>query len=266
MELDKPVFYTTGHIYNERMWRAFESGFNAVRANANSPLRIGYTSAFYGILRGTGDRMLDAERLNEDYLYCDHSYFAKSRVGPESDYFGGYFRIVPNGRYYAPHMLQMPDDRFQKLGIELKPWKKEGEYILVCPVSRHVAALEGFNAQTWMNDVCATLHRCTDRRVVVKPKDSDVSLESVLGRAWALVTMDSNAAIDAAVAGVPVFCSVRCAAAEVGNIDLRQIESPKYPDRLQHFSNLAYSQFTYEEITSGYAQHILSECGHGDVA
>jgi len=271
MKLDNPVYYNTGHTLNERMYAPFASGFGAMRSPATEPLRLGHTSIFYGILRGCGDRLLDCERLGEDYLYCDHGYFSQVRTGPDQSYFKGYFRVVPNSRYYtAPPMQYDIDgwhetspDRFNALGIDVKPWRKGGDYVLVAPPSKYVAALEGLNTQAWLEMVVEKIRQVIDLPVVLKPKDGEMPMVEALSRAYALVTMASNAAIDALVEGVPVFTSPAAAAGGCAFHDLNQLPdaqelAPQW-DRRGLFADLAYQQFTYSEIADGTALSILQD-------
>ena len=94
-----------------------------------------------------------------------------------------------------------------------------------------------------------------------KPKAGETlePLAEALGKAHALVTHSSNVAIEAVVAGVPVFVSPSSAAAPMGLSDLSLIETPVYPDRDQWLAHLAYCQFSFEEIRSGAAWRMLLE-------
>ena len=77
--------------------------------------------------------------------------------------------------------------------------------------------------------------------------------------AWAVVVYNSNCAVDALIAGVPIV--VRCPWAStihMGIHDLAAIESPIYPDNRQPFLYaLAERQWTLNEIAAGYAWKAL---------
>ena len=52
---------------------------------------------------------------------------------------------------------------------------------------------------------------------------------AALRGAWALVTCASNAAVEALLAGVPVFCTRPCAAYRMGKADVAEIETQRCP-------------------------------------
>ena len=60
--------------------------------------------------------------------------------------------------------------------------------------------------------------------------------------------------------GVPVFCDGNnCAAKPIAETDFSKIETPKYEDRVALFSNLAYNNWTMEEMANGTAWRMLNE-------
>lgn len=268
MKISPALVYTTGHFLNERMSLSLGIGFQAKRKPACArvvteeghkyvPVSPSEThcSIVYGILRGTGDILKSCEEKGLDYLYCDHSFFGATRAGTGGQ---NYYRLVPNGRYYTD-LGDMPGDRWATLGLQVKPWRKTGDHVVIVPVSKFVAAYNGFDAHDWLAETYDQVKSHTDRPIVVKPKDSERPLASVLENAWALVTMESNAAVDAVLSGIPVFTSPQAAASRVGSTDLSELETPAMPDRAQHLANLAYQQWTVEEIRSGRAKAVLRE-------
>lgn len=268
MRISPAVVYTTGHFLNEKMSLTLSMGFRARRRSACARVtedgnvryipvtpQEGTCAIAYGILRGTGEILKSCETRGLDYLYCDHSYFGQTRAGNGSS---DYYRVVPNGRYYT-HLGDCPKDRFQALNIRVEKWRWSGNQIVLVPVSKFVAAYHGIDANDWLTERRKEIRRYTDRPIVVKPKDSDVPLDVVLRDAWALVTEDSNAAVDAVIAGIPVFTSPNAAAAPFGSSDLSKLEKPSMGSREQHLANLAYQQWTCEEIRSGRAAATLQE-------
>jgi hypothetical protein len=77
-------------------------------------------------------------------------------------------------------------------------------------------------------------------------------LSADLVGAWALVTHSSNAAVEALLEGVPVFCTAPCAAYRMGRPDVAAIEAPALPDDREQWAwNLARAQWTLAEMKSG---------------
>ena len=67
-----------------------------------------------------------------------------------------------------------------------------------------------------------------------------------------VVTHNSTAAVDAATYGIPVFLtSDLCLAWDIGAHDLKQIENPVMPDRTQWLHDLAYANWTLQEVRDG---------------
>lgn len=135
------------------------------------------------------------------------------------------------------------------------PWRADGDDVLVIPPSAAIEQL--FGVQGWLQRTLERLKRCTQRRVVVSFKGDAAPLSHRLAGKWCVVTWTSNVAVEAACAGIPVFCHTESAAAPVGNwlADLEnRIERPRMPDgREQWAAALAAGQFTVREIAEGKA-------------
>ena len=75
-----------------------------------------------------------------------------------------------------------------------------------------------------------------------------------------MVTMQSTAAIEAVLNGVPVFCDEVSQANVIGENNLSKIEKPYYADRdiiEKWIDSLLSSQFTMEEIKNGVAHEVV---------
>lgn len=185
-----------------------------------------------------------------DWYYADKGYFERGR----------YLRITKNA-YQHDGRGAATEDRFARLGLEVQPWRQDGRHVLICPNTRVYFQLFGLDVDGWISDVTRQIRAVSDREVRVRWK-SDLSsrpIEADLVDAWALVTFSSNAAIDALLAGVPVFALAPFAAARrMGLDDLSAIESPVYPDdRAEFMATLAEQQWTLDEIARGDAWRAL---------
>lgn len=151
----------------------------------------------------------------------------------------------------------MPDDRWKALATELKPWAKGGKHIVIAAPSRTYAKFHGIEG--WIADTIDTLARVTDRQLVIRDKEHvrNRPLQRDLEGAHCLVTHGSIAAVESVVLGCPVFVHPDSAAALVGRTDLKDIESPVYPDRKAWVNSLAYSQFNERELVDGTLWRLL---------
>ena len=72
-----------------------------------------------------------------------------------------------------------------------------------------------------------------------------------LNNAWAVVNWNSNPGVESVIAGVPAFVGESSLAAPVANLNLADIEKPLRPDRQQWLNDLAYTEWTVNEIAQG---------------
>ena len=241
---DGLCIYATNHPNSQVVCRAIEQGSGG---RIVPPVRLMEgPAAIYGILRGCDQIIKQCEWVRRDYYHIDHGYL---RRGWNS--YSGYYRITRNGLQWSANGREYPDDRFKRFGISLKPWRKSGRHVLVCPISTAIGAFYGIDPQVWLQAIVEEIGAHTDRPVTIKPKDSDLDLKTALNDAWCLVTFNSNAAIEALIEGVPVFVTGPAAARAMGSPDLSKIDEPRYGNREAIFAALAYQQWTLDEIRRG---------------
>ena len=222
-----------------------------------------------GILRGTGLVYKECVRQGRDFLFIDHAYFLKGYEHPN------WMRITKNRHAFGPTLLNKPGDRFQRYfanKYQLDAWKGNRDgHILVLPPTNAVSWL--FGAHTWEDGILRDIRRVTDRPIKVreKPEDpivdangnltrmlinpsKDVPLSEDIANAHAVVIYNSNSAIEATRQGVPIICGKHCAASPISFAisDLRDGTAfDVEPPRQQLFNDLAYAQFTRDEMIKG---------------
>ncbi len=221
--------------------RAVAVGASARLLHASELFEDHYYPIVWGILRGCGDLMRHKAKRRKHFYHLDHGYF---RPG----HYDGFYRLTPDA-LAQPWIDERWPDRWSSLGIEIEPWRIGGRKVVVCPPTDAMAAFYG--AESWLNDTLAVLARSTDREIVVRRKGDPTPLSDVLADAHAVVAFNSNAAVEAVIAGVPVFVAPINAAAPVGRTDFARIETPIYPDREPWCWSLAYGQWTLDELKDG---------------
>jgi hypothetical protein len=207
-------------------------------------------------LFGTPSRwplLQQAQAAGRDWYYIDHAYYQR----------GKHYRITKNAYQHDGHGIST-GERFRGIrSCHLKPWRTTGSHVLICPNSAAHFALHHLDAAIWLRDVVATLRTVTDREIRIrwKVQRADRPIREDLVDAWAVVVFSSASALDALMAGVPVFTLAPWAAsARMGRTDLTQIETPLYPDDREAFlSVLADQQWTLQEMLSGRAWRDLTE-------
>jgi hypothetical protein len=169
-------------------------------------------------------------------------------------------------------------DRACLHSLELKPWRTDGEYILIC--GQHDKSLQWRNMPSmsnWFLNTYDEIRKHTDRPIIFRPHprcrlehierglkhvyrqdpvkiggtydDFDMGFDNV----HCTISHSSNPGIHSVLNGVPAFVSNHSLAYDVGNdIDfLHNIENPLTPDRTQWLNDYAYTEWTVEEIAQG---------------
>jgi hypothetical protein len=118
----------------------------------------------------------------------------------------------------------------------------------------------------WNATIEDRIKAVTDRPIVIRKKPTNPAamlaappLDQQLAEAWCLVTHSSTIAVQAALAGVPVFVEPTNAAAPVGRTNL-DIVNPVRPEREGWIAALAWRQWSSAEMHRGEAwAHIREE-------
>lgn len=214
--------------------------------------RGGDATAFYGVV---GIEAKFSEARAGTWLYGDNAYFDVAR--------GRFFRFTRDAFQVSGEMRGDPR-RVATLGLEFRPWRRDGRHVVVVEQSVHFLEVSGAG-EAWLRKTIETLGTHTDRPLSVRPWSRDkagaaATLAADLEGAWALVTHMSAAANEAILAGVPVFVTGRCAASPMASGALTEIERPRYSsDREEWAAGLAASQWTLDELRNGTAWRRLRE-------
>lgn len=154
-------------------------------------------------------------------------------------------------------------ERFQKY-FTLKPWKTGGDKIIIMGQVRGDASLRGKDLTGWYESIAKELEEAHGVPVFFRghPKANTVrknflpripafkgTFEDALEQALCVVSFNSNAAVDAVVAGVPAMSFDKGSMAyDVTSHDVRGIICP---DREEWAARLAWCQMRPHEIESG---------------
>ena len=169
-------------------------------------------------------------------------------------------------------------DRARLLSLGLKPWRTDGEYILIA--GQHDKSLQWQHMPSmsnWFLNTYDEIRKHTDRPIIFRPHprcrlphierglkhvyrqepqhvngtydDFDMQFNNI----WATISYSSNPGIHSVISGVPSFVGNSSLAYPVANdIDfLQDIENPIMPDRTQWLNDYAHTEYTVEEIAAG---------------
>lgn len=171
------------------------------------------------------------------------------------------------------------DSRKRLLGLEVKPWRNDGEYILICGQHDKSQQWVGMpSLDQWFTNTVTEIRKHSKRPILIRPHprcpaargiekkfdniyrqdpikltftydDFDMGFNNV----YATVSYSSNPGIQSIIKGIPAFVGTLSLAYDVGNnIDsLHNIEQPLTPDRTQWINDYAHTEYTVEEIANG---------------
>ena len=227
---------------------------------------------FYGLSEGLR-RVFDDYRKEARAVYVDLGYWGRRKMSR----YDGYHKLAVNSRHATAYFQNKRHDehRFKRFGIGVLPWRKGGRHILVAGMSAKAAYAEGLKPEQWERDTIFRLRKLTDRPIIYRPKPNwmaasliagsamqrDVPLPVALKNCHAVVTHHSNVAIDAILAGVPAI-SEGGLASIMGSTSIEEIENPLMPNgRAQWAADIAWTQWSVEEMRAGRAWRYLLEEG-----
>ena len=176
--------------------------------------------------------------------------------------------------YFGPNNNN--SDRHRLLGLSLKPWSTDGEFILIA--GQHDKSLQWKNMvpmSSWVMDTIDAIRLQSERPILFRPhprcplhsiehqfknvyRQNPIQLPNSyddfdldFNRIYATVSWSSNPGIHSVIDGVPAFVGPSSLAYDVANTDLSQINNPLMPDRQQWLNDYAHTEWTVTEIADG---------------
>lgn len=226
--------------------------------------------------------VIDYQRDHKNrLLVADSNLFNYIDGNAKKDYirysFDGVFPTT--GNYFNEmYLTKRWEQIFKNKNITLKPWRTQGNHILICTQRNGGWSMKGLDVPTWLDNIVNEIKKYSSRPIIVRGHPGDKYhkqyidqkkytlsnkplLAQDLANAHAVVTYNSSPGVASAIEGVPVFVTDPdpkvSQAYEVANTDISQIENPKTFEREQWLAKLAMSHWNNEEIKSGEAwKHI----------
>jgi hypothetical protein len=193
------------------------------------------------------------------FIHYDKGYFFNTKAAST-------FRLSYNNLQES-YIFDHDDKRISNYNIDIKPWKKQGDYILiVAPDEFPIKYYTEFNNEyEWTSWLKHELRKYTDRKIFIRYKETrklrtDDPFVKYLDNAFAVITHQSLACIESICEGVPVFNLAPSCCDNMALQDISKIEQPFYPDnRWEWIKSLSYGQFSIEELENGFAINQLKE-------
>lgn len=186
--------------------------------------------------------------------------------------------VFPTTGFYFDDTVD--DSRWLKikhdLNLDLKEYRNQGEHILICLQRNGGWSMQGLNTIHWLDYVITTIRKYTQRKIIIRPHPGDrktvmpdlnkyhnvnlsvnETLIADLSNAWATVVYNSSPAVASVLEGIPVFITdadpKNSQAYDVGNFNLKNIETPIFPTREQWIKKLCMCHWNFDELKSGEA-------------
>ncbi len=288
----KLIAYKTGIQHTDLIVEAFSTSINNHIKNCSSStihinefLKNGIPKdadgvITFGILRGTGHLLKQAAIKNIDRYFIDHAYF-------DAGYHGDWWVRISKNKHTMNYMKEISDFRWKKFfshKYPILPWKtshERGNNILIIPPTSAISWY--FDAHKWQDDILNYLKNNLSKesfskvKIRGKPKEpivdkngrylglkvnedvQNISIEDDLNNSSIVIAYNSQVALDATLKGLPVIVNQHnsCNALTFKLSDLKGgIHNPIFdrePDRKKLFKWLAYCQFKFSEIKTGFA-------------
>ena len=240
--------------YEQTEWPTFEK--------LDSPVAV------WGCLRGTEAVIDEAGQKEQDWYFFDHAYVMnESKHMPNFKLKDRVYRVTKNAQLIN-EIDELSDDDYKRIEkyeehVQLEPWKKDGKYILVFEPSDF--AKRWWEVPNWTEDTIELLKKNTDLEIRIRKKNSLVSFESEVKGAKAVVSLQSAAAIQAHIWGIPGYCAEMSAAYPVSHsLEMIQkgLDSIEYiPDhhRQRWLNSILANQYTMTEIADGTCYNRLKD-------
>lgn len=163
-----------------------------------------------------------------------------------------------------------------KLGISLKPWRTQGNHILIC-LQRHGGwSMRGLSTIEWLHQTIEKIKKYSDRPIIVRAHPGDKKIKSFLKisyknvristndslledfkNAWATIVYNSSPSVASLIEGIPAFITdpypEHSQTFGISNTDLSLLENPLMPDRQKWIERLSMCHWSFDELKSGEA-------------
>ena len=181
---------------------------------------------------------------------------------------------INRAAYFGPD--NNPYDRRKKLNLKLSPWQENnGAILIACQHKLSGQWEDPSQMENWLHKSIKKIRSYTNRDIIVRPhprcpiNEKKINASRVfiqtpqkikntyddynldLKNFFAVVNWSSNPGIHAAIEGIPIFVGPNSLAYTVGNHSFKTLNSPIKPCREQWLNDLAYTEWTTNEISTG---------------
>lgn len=195
-----------------------------------------------------------AKRNGKRFLPIDSGSIAFDRVDQDTYYQVGYDGIKNKGNYYNQGNLP---DRISKFPIQIKPWKEDGEIIILHGQVKHGPGSQHIDVEEWVSKTISRLReRYPEKQLKFLPHpnanftpkgvDFCSSLKESFENCYLSVTFNSNVVVNCLVNGIPSICDDDTSLAYPTFYQERKII-----DRYDFLNKISFSEWHTSELKNG---------------
>lgn len=227
------------------------------------------------VVRGVTSKseIVECVKTNRDYYYIDTGYLGNFPSEGNTSGKKKWHRVVKNDLQH-PIIKDAPADRWQQLlkqdsRLQWKGWKDFNKKILLVLPNPKACRFYDIDCDQWVNETTEQIKKYSNLPIEIRVKGSRSErnkgytiYDAFDSGVYATVSFNSIASLESVLYGIPAFVSVPCAASPLASTDLSMLANPFKPSLdtiVQQCHNLAYGQFTQEEILNGTAWKILNQ-------
>tara|TARA_B100002019_G_C21245231_1_gene587916 strand:- start:923 stop:1777 length:855 start_codon:yes stop_codon:yes gene_type:complete len=186
---------------------------------------------------------------------------------------------INNGANFA-NKENLEEDRVEKFGIKLKPWKEEGQFITIAtqrPDSHQWSSMP--TVETYVQNAVNNIRKHCDKDIVIRPHPRDritdfekiskenknvyfdvpksigesdkVNFSDILSRSYCVVNHSSNPALEATINGIHTFTGCQSFAYPMSIKHWGNLTNPPREDRELWLKQLTHIEWWPEEIAKG---------------
>jgi hypothetical protein len=219
------------------------------------------------------DHIDRCKSTGRDFYYIDTGYIGNFPSAGNPSGKKIWHRVVKNDVQHC-EIRKVSNDRWNAL-VEQDPrlqwsgWKNYDKKILLIVPNPKACRYYGLDYDQWMEETTKKIKDNIDLPIEVRIKGTRSErnqgysiYEAFDTGVYATVAMNSIAALESVLYGIPAFVSVPCAASPLSSLDLSLLGNPYKPSVekiLSQCHNLAYGQFTGEELENSTAWRLAKE-------
>lgn len=171
-----------------------------------------------------------------------------------------------NGHAKFPKYDDDGGERFALHGGKIKPWKKTGDYILLLGQVKNDASLQGKDLTAWYQNIATKASEIHKLPVFFRPHPESYrrggythvegfeniggTLDECFENAKFSIAFNSNSCVDSILNGVP--CYAGDSGSMVDSLLMKDLNEIIYPEREKRLHQIAWTQWTLDEIRSGF--------------